>query len=107
MGEILEISLQDARYPELLRQISDPPERLFVWGNPDILSSTALGIVGSRKPSDYGLRVATQLSRELCPYLTIISGLAYGIDTVALTEAFPNGRAVAVIGSVKATVSMP
>ena len=99
LGEILEISLQDARYPELLRQISDPPERLFVWGNPDILSSTALGIVGSRKPSDYGLRVATQLSRELCPYLTIISGLAYGIDTVALTEAFPNGRAVAVIGS--------
>ena len=97
--EISEIVLADDNYPELLRQITDPPDKLFVWGDPAVLAGDALAIVGSRKPSDYGVRVATNLARDLCRYLTIISGLAYGIDTVALTEAAPSGKAIAIIGS--------
>lgn len=98
--EILEINLDDAEYPDLLKQITDPPERLFIWGNPEALSANALAIVGSRRPSDYGIRVAAHLSRGLSPYFIIISGLAYGIDTVALQEAVDSGGVVvAVIGS--------
>lgn len=98
--EILEINLDDTAYPDLLKQIADPPERLFVWGNPEVLSANALAIVGSRKPSDYGIRVAAHLARGLSPYFVIVSGLAYGIDTVALQEAVESGGIVAaVIGS--------
>jgi len=97
--EILELTLENESYPDLLKQITDPPNRLFVWGNPETLQETSLAIVGSRKPSDYGIRVAAYLAHELCHYLPIISGLAYGIDTVALTEAASAGRAIAVIGS--------
>ncbi|MFA5967028.1 MAG: DNA-processing protein DprA [Patescibacteria group bacterium] len=97
--EFLEISLSDPIYPELLKQIFDPPERLWVWGNPEILNNPAIAIVGSRKPSDYGVRAAGWLARGLSPHAYIISGLAYGVDTVALTEAADPGKAIAVIGS--------
>ena len=97
--EFLEVGLNDIWYPELLRQIFDPPAKLFVGGDPAVLRTEALAIVGSRKPSDYGIRAAGYLSRELCHYLTIISGLAYGIDTIALTEAVGSGKVIAVIGS--------
>ena len=97
--EFLEINLSDPIYPELLRQVFDPPTRLWVWGNPEILNKPAVAIVGSRKPSDYGIRAAGWLARGLHPYVCIVSGLAYGVDTVALTEAADQGKAIAVIGS--------
>jgi len=98
--EILEILLDSDDYPESLKQIADPPEKLYVWGNLEILVRPALAIVGSRKPSDYGIRATTYLTRALREYFIIVSGLAYGIDTVALTEAAAvTGRAAAVVGS--------
>jgi len=97
--EIIEIVLGSSDYPELLKQIADPPKKLFVWGNPEILRTMSLAMVGSRKPSDYGLRVSAYLAKDLSRYFTIISGLAYGIDTIVLTEALAHGKAVGVIGS--------
>ncbi|MFH0912581.1 MAG: DNA-processing protein DprA [Patescibacteria group bacterium] len=97
--EISEICLSDDRYPALLREIADPPEKLFIWGDFEALSHNTLAIVGSRKPSDYGVRVATHLAQELSRSLIIVSGIAYGIDTIALTTAAPHGHAVAVVGS--------
>ncbi|OGB74012.1 DNA protecting protein DprA [candidate division Kazan bacterium RBG_13_50_9] len=84
-----------------MAQIPDPPLKLFVWGDPAILSSPALAIVGTRKPTDYGIRAAAYFARQLAGSLVIVSGIAYGIDTVALAEAAGQDArpVVAIIGS--------
>lgn len=97
--EITEINLSDANYPELLKQIADPPKKIFIWGDSEVLHTVSLAMVGSRKPSDYGMRAGAYLARELSRYFTIVSGLAYGIDTIVLTEALTNNKVIGVIGS--------
>jgi len=104
MTKNLEITLIDKQnnfYPKTLAQIPDAPEKLYVWGNPEVLNNLAVAIVGSRKPTDYGLRVAGYLARNLSRRLSVVSGLAYGIDTVALKESVAAGGrpVIAVIGS--------
>ena len=85
--KIFTITQEDNLYPNMLRQISDPPKKLFVMGDISILNQKSLAMVGSRKPTDYGIRVASFLAGSLSRYLVIVSGLAYGIDTVVLREA--------------------
>lgn len=99
--EIITINKGDSLYPKVLVQIPDAPDQIFVMGNPHVLDSLALAIVGTRKPTDYGIQAAAYFTRSLAKNLTIISGLAYGIDTVALTEALITGGLppIAVIGS--------
>lgn len=99
--DVITIRPSDASYPLALREIADPPAQLFVWGDPEVLSAApAVAVVGTRKPTDYGIRVAAHLARELAGTVVVVSGLAYGIDTVALSEALAAGsRTVAVIGS--------
>ena len=91
----------EADYPVALKQIADPPEQLYIWGDVKSLSQEVMiAIVGTRKPTDYGIRVAGRLATDLSARVTIVSGLAYGVDTVALTEAVAaGGKVVAVIGS--------
>lgn len=91
----------DEDYPLLLREIHDPPLLLWIKGNRSCLNSDGVAIVGTRKAGSYGKDVArhfaTALSRQ---GLTIISGLAYGIDGAAhraTVEA--NGCTIAVLGS--------
>lgn len=90
----------DEEYPRLLREIPDPPPILFVKGVLVPLEP-AIGVVGSRKASAYGRRLA----RELCTGLAalgicIVSGMARGIDAVAHGAALSaNGRTIAVLGS--------
>jgi DNA processing protein len=79
------ITLEDEDYPPLLREIHDPPIALYVRG--DFKSACArpcLAVVGSRRCSTYGLNAALSLSRDLAQNgLTIVSGLARGIDAAA------------------------
>jgi DNA processing protein len=74
----------DERYPAVLREIPDPPGVLFVRGELKPRDGVAVGIVGTRHPTQYGLRQAERLAASLARAgLTIISGLARGIDVLA------------------------
>ena len=75
------LSLDDARYPELLKQSPSAPAVLFVKGRVDILSEPQLAMVGSRNPSQGGQDTAQQFARHLSKAgLLVTSGLALGID---------------------------
>ncbi|MBE0439031.1 MAG: DNA-protecting protein DprA [Gammaproteobacteria bacterium] len=95
------ITIYDARYPELLKQISDPPSILFVEGDADLLSHWQLAVVGSRNPSASGRDTAYEFSRYLAQGdVVITSGLAAGIDAAAHQGALSaGGKTLAVIGT--------
>ncbi|MFH1088444.1 MAG: DNA-processing protein DprA [Patescibacteria group bacterium] len=100
LNQIQRIDFSHPDYPSVLKEIADPPKQLFVWGNLEVFKKPIIAIVGSRKPSEYGIRTAHFLSNQLIQQLTVVSGLAYGIDTIALTEAAKSAHgAIAVIGS--------
>ncbi len=94
------VSYANAAYPPLLRQIADPPLVLYVKGDVKALSGHCLAVVGSRRPSAYGLQIARKLARDLAERnLVIVSGLARGIDSAAHHGALEaKGRTVAVQG---------
>src|SRR5579871_3884529 len=98
-GAIL-ITLSDPRYPPLLREIFDPPVLLFTRGRIELLQSIMLGVVGTRRPTPYGLAVSERLSADLAHAgLTIVSGMARGIDSAAHKGALAaGGDTVAVFG---------
>jgi len=94
------VTLADNDYPALLSEIPDPPPLLYVYGSlPTNLNNIA--IVGSRHATQYGLSTTKHLSRNLVKHgLTIISGMARGIDTAAHEGALAaGGKTVAVLGS--------
>ena len=95
------ITGESPEYPRMLREISNPPIVLYIWGELIERDHRALGIVGSRQTSHYGLECAKKLSYQLAyAGLTVVSGLARGIDTAAHQGALAaQGRTVAVIGS--------
>lgn len=88
-------------YPDRLRDAKYPVEILYYSGNIEYIKTRGVAIVGSRKPSEYGLRRARKLATLLVKDdFTIYSGLAEGIDRVAHLTAIENGgRTVAVIGT--------
>ncbi len=94
------IPLRDARYPELLRQIYDPPILLFARGNLSLLATTCFAVVGTRRPTPYGTAAAERLAGDLARAgLTIVSGMARGIDTNAHKGALAaEGKTIAVLG---------
>lgn len=98
-GHIL-VTILDRRYPERLRGIHQAPPVLFARGSlrPD---DTAVSVVGSRKASDRGLSIAATVARELVTRgVTVVAGLALGIDTAAHRAALAaEGRTVAIIGT--------
>lgn len=95
------ISLDDEYYPNRLRHIYDPP--LLIWGRGDVeaLSKPGIAVIGTRKPSEYGRARARQFSGDIAAAgLNVISGLAYGIDTIAHAAAVEAGKpTIAVLGS--------
>src|SRR6202167_4473200 len=75
------ITLGDARYPETLRKIFDPPPVLFARGRAELLSSICIAVVGTRHPTPYGVAAAERLSGGLARAgMTNTSGMARGID---------------------------
>ena len=96
------ITLADAAYPELLKEISDPPPLLFVLGDKTLLSTEQLAMVGSRNPTPMGLQTAADFAQTLAEVgWTISSGLALGIDAASHQGALDamNGHTIAVIGT--------
>lgn len=94
--------LDDGTYPALLREIPDPPITLYVRGRwMECVEAPSVAIVGSRGCSTYGKSVAGVLARELASRgVTIVSGLARGIDAAAHRGALEaGGRTVAVLGT--------
>lgn len=99
-GDIL--ILDDGSYPDLLREIADPPMMLYVRGDwQACFEQPCVGVIGSRNCSTYGKNASEMLSRELASRgITIVSGLARGIDTLAHRGAIDGkGRTVAVLGT--------
>jgi DNA processing protein len=94
------ISAADPAYPPRLREIFDPPVALFVKGRAELLQGVNIAVVGTRRPSAYGLAAAERISRELAEAgVCIVSGMARGIDTQAHTAALDaGGDTVAVFG---------
>lgn len=90
----------DDKYPERLRQIYDPPFLLYARGDLNLLSEPSIAVVGTRRPSAYGLVAAERLSKDLASAgLTIVSGMARGIDTAAHKAALEvEGKTIAVLG---------
>jgi len=95
------ITIQDELYPKLLKEIYAPPAMLYIRGNFKPNDKISLGIVGTRKLSDYGQQITPIITSELSKSgITIVSGLAKGIDTIAHQTAINNkGRTIAVLGS--------
>jgi DNA processing protein len=95
------LTLDDLRYPALLRQIPDPPPVLFVHGNPEVLALPQIAIVGSRNPTADGCANARLFATELSAAgYVITSGMALGIDTEAHKGTLErDGVTVAVLGS--------
>lgn len=78
------VTWDEAAYPQILREIYDPPPLLYVKGNIELLNRHGIGIVGTRRPTPYGNQMAGRLARDLAARgLVIISGLARGIDAIA------------------------
>jgi DNA processing protein len=98
-GEIL--TFWDDDYPELLKRIYSPPLMIYLLGEFTEADKYSVSVVGTRHPSLYGIAQTENIVRDLLEYeITIVSGLARGIDTVAHKTAVKNGgRTIAVIGS--------
>lgn len=100
MGSI-NLPLDDPRYPRLLKEIPDPPKMLYVKApSTDVLGTRTISVVGTRTMTRYGQEVTERLVRGLVENgFTIVSGMAYGIDTVAHRTAIEaGGKTIAVLG---------
>lgn len=95
------IKITDKNYPEKLKNIQNPPKQLYVIGDEKILNEFGLAIIGCRECSEYGRKIAKNLSFKLSQKgINIISGMARGIDTFAHISCLSaGGKTIAVLGS--------
>ncbi len=94
------IIIDDENYPNRLKDLPDAPLLLYAKGDASLLNSDCFSIVGTRMPSNYGKFVTEKLARELAEAgLTIVSGLAYGVDSLSHRSALEvGGKTIAVLG---------
>ncbi len=97
-GEIINESVE---YSDLLREITDAPLKLFYRGNIKFLKGRCLAVVGTRKPTEYGRWAAYKIGKRLAEAgITVVSGMAAGVDTLAHKGALAvGGRTIAVLGN--------
>ena len=95
------ISYWDDEYPVNLKHIYDPPVILFMRGEFRPEDDAAIAVVGTRRPTAYGAAVTREIASGLAKEgVTVVSGLAYGIDSIGHTAALEaGGRSIAVLGS--------
>jgi DNA processing protein len=94
------LTLDDARYPPLLKAIDAPPPLLFVRGRPTLLAEPQIAIVGSRNPTPGGLETTRDFAGWLAGLgIVVTSGLAAGIDGAAHQGALETGHTIAVLGT--------
>lgn len=98
---MIKITIKDEKYPEQLRKIENPPNHLYLKGNTKLLNMPGIAIIGSRKCTKYGEKMAKKFAKELSIYgLTIISGMAKGIDSFAHIGCMEGeGNTIAVLPS--------
>ena len=100
---IEEINIENEFYPQQLKNIYNPPNKIYVLGNKEILKESGIAIVGARRATEYGKKVAFKFSKELSTSgINIISGLAVGIDTYAHLGTLQQeciGKTIGVLGS--------
>ncbi len=101
MNNIKIITINDDLYPNNLKQIYDPPQILYCLGDITLLNNLSIAIIGCRNASPYGLKISRIFSDKLSKSgLTIISGLARGIDSESHLNSIHNiGKTIAVLGS--------
>ncbi|MFN2158969.1 MAG: DNA-processing protein DprA [Anaerolineales bacterium] len=94
------LTWEDEKYPRLLREIDHPPPVLYLRGEIRVEDDPSVSVVGTRRMTEYGKQVTTELSQTLAHNgITIVSGLARGVDAVAHRVALEsNGRTIAVFG---------
>ncbi len=95
------ITIEDRHYPQLLAQAPTPPPLLYIRGSLISADDWAIAVVGTRSPTSYGKEVTRRLVADLADSgVSIISGMAIGIDTIAHQAALQaGGRTIAVLGS--------
>lgn len=103
------LTLADDGYPSLLREIPSPPPVIYVRGSLIPADETAVGIVGTRRITAYGREMSRRLSSELAAArVTVVSGLARGVDGIAHASALETGgRTIAVLGCGLDTIYPP
>ncbi len=94
------LSIKSPDYPAALKQLHHPPQTLYYQGDLSLLSKPAIAVVGSRRMSGYGKVVTEQITSALVRAgVTVVSGLAFGVDTVAhQTTIAEGGKTIAVLG---------
>ncbi len=95
------VTWESAQYPRRLSEIASPPPMLYVWGDLRAEDRLAVAIVGTRRPTPYGMAVAREVAAAMAVHgVTVVSGLARGIDRAAHEAALEaGGRTLAVLGS--------
>ena len=95
------LGIEDKKYPEKLKLIENPPQKLYVEGDEKILNSNCISVIGSRNNTPYGEKWCKKFVKELIKFdIKIVSGMALGIDTVAHKEALKKGgKTIAVLPS--------
>ncbi|MBE5738339.1 MAG: DNA-protecting protein DprA [Clostridiales bacterium] len=99
--DIKVLTIKSEEYPEYLREIDTPPIMLYCKGNISLLKTECLAVVGTRRATNYGKTACKKLISEVAVEgITIVSGLAEGIDTIAHKSTLEvNGKTIAVLGS--------
>ena len=94
------VTPEDPLYPDAFRTITDPPYLLFMAGDPALLDTLAVAVVGTRAPTHYGRATARRISRDLAGAgVTVVSGVARGIDSAAHLGALDaEGATIGVLG---------
>ena len=97
-NNIKEISRGNKDFPWFLSAMDDAPDKLYYIGNFDLLKQPAVAIVGARKCSEYGIQIATKISKTLVYNdVAVVSGMAAGIDSAAHRAAInQKGKTIAV-----------
>lgn len=100
MNGIKKLDITDSEYPEILKLIKDPPASLYYSGNIELMSNRCISVVGARKATEYGFETAEKIGRKIGEAgLTVVSGMADGIDTAAHRGAINTaGGTIAVLG---------
>ncbi|GAB6056501.1 hypothetical protein JCM15415_18170 [Methanobacterium movens] len=93
--KVKEIRVDSDEYPHLLKNIKKPPEVLYALGNVALLDKPSIAIVGTRKPGNNGKSAAEKIARHYAEKnFVIVSGLALGIDAIAMNSALSAGAPV-------------
>lgn len=99
-NNVVAVTCFSDHFPQSLTYIDDKPYILFCQGDVGLLSSDAIAVIGTRKASVYGRKIAKDFSTVLAEDFTVISGLAYGIDSIAHESTLEvGGKTIAVLGS--------